>query len=124
MGKITSPESCQYWHKININAVENRLTGVCLITAKFALVVVEGCQKSQERYSKLMLRRIKWEMKSTECVYPNDSVKITQCELVWNGLRQGRNFERFKTWKNLSSIQAYKILRSHGVEYYWDLVSK
>lgn len=46
--------------KVSVNAEENRLTGCCLISSPFSLVVVEGCSKSIRRYKKLMLRRIKW----------------------------------------------------------------
>merc|ERR1712217_948476 len=49
-------------YKININAFENHLSGVCLITDKIAIVIVEGCCKSQYRYYKLMTRRINWNL--------------------------------------------------------------
>jgi U4/U6 small nuclear ribonucleoprotein PRP3 len=37
------------------------MTGCAVITDDMALVVVEGGQKAQKRYNKLMLRRINWD---------------------------------------------------------------
>ena len=58
--KIASLANGQQRYKININATQNGLTGVCIMHPKFCLVIVEGGEHSVNNYKKLMLRRIDW----------------------------------------------------------------
>ncbi len=58
--KIASLANGQHRYKININATQNGLTGVCIMHPKFCLVIVEGGEHSINNYKKLMLRRIDW----------------------------------------------------------------
>ena len=46
--------------QVDVNARENRLSGVSVEHSPFALVVVEGGVKGMKRYKKLMLHRIDW----------------------------------------------------------------
>ena len=50
----------QKLYKIDINAQQNHLTGICILTEKCNLVVVEGGPKAQKRYRKLLTQRIDW----------------------------------------------------------------
>ncbi|KAK4119972.1 PRP3-domain-containing protein [Parathielavia appendiculata] len=58
--KIGSLANGQHRYKININATQNGLSGVCIMHPKFSLVIVEGGEHSVNNYKKLMLRRIDW----------------------------------------------------------------
>ncbi|KAL2127036.1 hypothetical protein VTI74DRAFT_11439 [Chaetomium olivicolor] len=58
--KIGSLANGQHRYKININATQNGLSGVCIMHPKFSLVIVEGGEHSINNYKKLMLRRIDW----------------------------------------------------------------
>jgi U4/U6 small nuclear ribonucleoprotein PRP3 len=58
--KIGSLANGQHRYKININATQNSLSGVCIMHPKFNLVIVEGGEHSVNNYKKLMLRRIDW----------------------------------------------------------------
>ncbi|KAK4144125.1 pre-mRNA processing factor 3-domain-containing protein [Dichotomopilus funicola] len=58
--KIGSLVNGQHRYKININATQNGLSGVCIMHPKFNLVIVEGGEHSINNYKKLMLRRIDW----------------------------------------------------------------
>jgi U4/U6 small nuclear ribonucleoprotein PRP3 len=58
--KIGSLANGQHRYKININATQNGLSGVCIMHPKFNLVIVEGGEHSVNNYKKLMLRRIDW----------------------------------------------------------------
>ncbi|KAK4040573.1 pre-mRNA processing factor 3-domain-containing protein [Parachaetomium inaequale] len=58
--KIGSLANGQHRYKININATQNGLTGVCIMHPKFSLVIVEGGEHSVNNYKKLLLRRIDW----------------------------------------------------------------
>ncbi|KAL2197272.1 pre-mRNA processing factor 3-domain-containing protein [Corynascus similis CBS 632.67] len=66
--KIGSLANGQHRYKININATQNGLSGVCIMHPKFSLVIVEGGEHSINTYKKLMLRRIDW----TESLPPRD----------------------------------------------------
>ncbi|KAK1761155.1 pre-mRNA processing factor 3-domain-containing protein [Echria macrotheca] len=58
--KIGSLANGQHRYKININATQNGLCGVCIMHPRFCLVIVEGGEHSINNYKKLMLRRIDW----------------------------------------------------------------
>lgn len=72
--------ACVSVAQVDINATENRFTGVALITPELTVVVVEGCNKSHTRYEKLMLRRIDWSLR------PEDAPPLEEpnhCYQVW-----------------------------------------
>jgi U4/U6 small nuclear ribonucleoprotein PRP3 len=71
--KIGSLANGQHRYKININATQNGLTGVCIMHPKFSLVIVEGGEHSVNNYKKLLLRRIKW----TESLPPREKDAAT-----------------------------------------------
>jgi len=58
--KIDSLVNGQHRFKINKNAMQNALTGVCIMNPRFSLVIVEGGEHSINSYKKLMTRRINW----------------------------------------------------------------
>ncbi|KAK3304482.1 pre-mRNA processing factor 3-domain-containing protein [Chaetomium strumarium] len=58
--KIGSLANGQHRYKININATQWGLTGVCIMHPRFNVVVVEGGEHSIKNYKKLMLHRIDW----------------------------------------------------------------
>lgn len=108
-------------YKIDVNATENRLTGVCLQTEAMTLVVVEGCSKSQNRYHKLMTRRINWALAKEGDEDVVDESAGNQCHLVWQGTAKMPAFERFRTTKDISELEAKRILQQHNVMHYWEL---
>jgi U4/U6 small nuclear ribonucleoprotein PRP3 len=58
--KIGSLANGQHRYKININATQWGLTGVCIMHPRFNVVIVEGGEHSTKNYKKLMLHRIDW----------------------------------------------------------------
>ncbi|KAK5660824.1 hypothetical protein OQA88_12194 [Cercophora sp. LCS_1] len=58
--KINSLANGQHRYKINVNATQNALCGVCIMNPKFSLLLVEGGEHSINNYKKLMTRRIDW----------------------------------------------------------------
>ncbi|KAF3615382.1 hypothetical protein FXO38_33203 [Capsicum annuum] len=42
--------------KVDVNAQQNRMTGIAVISGDMSVVAVEGCKKSIKRYGTLMLR--------------------------------------------------------------------
>lgn len=106
----------QHKFKVRKNAEQLYLTGVCLYTPRFALVVVEGAAKHIKQYKKLMLSRIDW----TEDVVPyavadadpdappasgagqdgqpEEPVNMAEneCVMVWEGEHRDRLFNHFR----------------------------
>ena len=92
--------------KVDINAQENHLTGVGLITDDFSVIVVEGTSKAVRRYDKLMMRRIDWNASLNE----HDDMEVDEhtknkCTRVWKGTSTTHALKRF-TFETLSSEAA------------------
>ncbi|GMH37612.1 hypothetical protein BSKO_05485 [Bryopsis sp. KO-2023] len=131
--KVLDLSNMQFKYKVTINAEENRMTGVCLITDAFSLVVVEGCPKSIKRYKKLMLRRIKWkksedqeeeEAEGKNAAGNSAGVKAktsNACYLVWEGLLKKPFFSDFQTQEIAGENAAKRFLEKCHVKNYWDL---
>ncbi|SBT80622.1 U4/U6 small nuclear ribonucleoprotein PRP3, putative [Plasmodium malariae] len=57
---ITNLSNKKHIFKIDINAQQLHLTGVCVMTVLYNFIIVEGKHISIERYKRLIFRRIKW----------------------------------------------------------------
>uniref|UniRef100_A0A8C9GYR2 Uncharacterized protein n=1 Tax=Piliocolobus tephrosceles TaxID=591936 RepID=A0A8C9GYR2_9PRIM len=57
---ITNLSNKKHIFKINMNAIQLHLTGVCVMTVLFNFIIVEGKHVAIERYKRLLFRRIKW----------------------------------------------------------------
>ncbi|KYN96895.1 putative U4/U6 small nuclear ribonucleoprotein PRP3 [Plasmodium gaboni] len=57
---ITNLSNKKHIFKIDINAQQLHLTGVCFMTVLYNFIIVEGKHVSIERYKRLIFRRIKW----------------------------------------------------------------
>lgn len=66
--------------KVDKNAQQLYLTGCCIITPHFTLVVVEGGSKSLRRYKKLMMRRIRWNEELQEDEDRDEEIKSEEEE--------------------------------------------
>ncbi|CAD7695809.1 unnamed protein product [Ostreobium quekettii] len=114
--------------KVEVNAVQNRLTGCCVIGDAFALVIVEGCRKSIRRYRKLMLERVQWDKAEDAEVLGEADLEVqeseargTGCFLLFDGFIKERNFEQFKVEQFKSGLAAKKYLNEMKVGHYWDI---
>ncbi|GAW83301.1 U4/U6 small nuclear ribonucleoprotein PRP3 [Plasmodium gonderi] len=65
---ITNLSNKKHIFKIDINAQQLHLTGVCFMSVLYNFIIVEGKHISIERYKRLIFRRIKWN----EDEYDND----------------------------------------------------
>jgi U4/U6 small nuclear ribonucleoprotein PRP3 len=107
--------------KVDINAQENHLTGVGLITDDFSVIVVEGTSKAVRRYDKLMMRRIDWNASLNE----HDDMEVDEhtknkCTRVWKGTSTTHALKRF-TFETLSSeAAARRYLTEVKLEHLWD----
>ncbi|KAM4690339.1 U4/U6 small nuclear ribonucleoprotein Prp3 [Rhinophrynus dorsalis] len=114
--------------KIEANAGQLYLTGVVVLHKDVNVVVVEGGPKSQKKFKRLMLNRIKWDEQTTntkghdddesdeECIKKNN-----KCTLVWEGTTKERSFGDMKFKQCPTENMAREHFKKHGAEHYWDL---
>jgi U4/U6 small nuclear ribonucleoprotein PRP3 len=126
--KVNSVADPRLRFKVDINAQQNYLTGCCVTSPSFSLIVVEGGPKAIRKYKKLMMRRVNWNIKpeGQEDDDDEDDPKAgpNNCHIVWEGevLRPTfRNF-RFEAYPNEAA--ARKWLQDSGVAHYWDMAEK
>lgn len=112
-------------YKININAQQYNLTGVCILYTHMNLVVVEGGPKGIKAYKKLMLRRIKWSDSSDNEDKDTDDRESglknsVECALVWEGVVTCNSFKYFKTKSFPTDLSCRQFLEELNVAHYWD----
>lgn len=117
----------QHQYKVDVNAQENRLSGVMLISDDMSVVIVEGGTKSNKRYQKLMQHRINWNQalqdKEDDDDMGEERARDNKCSLVWQGSVAKPAFERFAVHKTRTEAAARKYLEDAGVAHYWDLAT-
>lgn len=105
--------------KVETNAKQLFMTGVCILFRDCCVVVVEGGPKQQKKYKRVMLHRIKWE---EDLVKNADGNEVpNSCGLVWEGTAQRRHFGEFKYKSFPMEKSAREFFQKHHVEHYWDL---
>ncbi|XP_018415403.1 PREDICTED: U4/U6 small nuclear ribonucleoprotein Prp3 isoform X2 [Nanorana parkeri] len=114
--------------KIEANANQLYLTGVVVLHKDVNVVVVEGGPKSQKKFKRLMLSRIKWDEQTTNSKADDDDEsdeeavkKANKCSLVWEGTAKDRSFGDIKFKQCPTENMAREHFKKHGAEHYWDL---
>uniref|UniRef100_A0A4W4FHR2 U4/U6 small nuclear ribonucleoprotein Prp3 n=1 Tax=Electrophorus electricus TaxID=8005 RepID=A0A4W4FHR2_ELEEL len=108
--------------KVEANASQLYLTGTVVLHKDVNIVVVEGGPKSQKKFKKLMLHRIKWEEPSSKREGSDDEgSKNNKCTLVWEGTAKERSFGEVKFKQCPTENMAREHFKKHGTEHYWDL---
>uniref|UniRef100_A0A3Q2ZDV0 U4/U6 small nuclear ribonucleoprotein Prp3 n=1 Tax=Kryptolebias marmoratus TaxID=37003 RepID=A0A3Q2ZDV0_KRYMA len=108
--------------KVEANANQLYLTGTVVLHKDVNLVVVEGGPKSQKKFKKLMLHRIKWEEHNSKRDDGDDDAKRNnKCWLIWEGTAKERSFGEMKFKQCPTENMAREHFRKHGTEHYWDL---
>ncbi|KAJ9157585.1 PRP3-domain-containing protein [Pleurostoma richardsiae] len=136
--KVNSLVNPQHRFKIDMNAKQDALTGVCIMTPSFNLVVVEGGEHSIKHYKKLMLNRIDW----TENVAPRKdersqalkdwlksesedgqlkSLATNKCQLIFEGDIKVRAFRHWRTITCETDADARDALSRAKMESFWNL---
>lgn len=133
--KIGSLANGQHRFKVQKNAEQLALTGICIMHPKFNLVIVEGGQWSITKYKKLMCTRIDW----TENVAPRDSKQGQQrewlvaeddkgalkdltsnyCKLVFEGEVKSRVFKRWTSKVAETDAEARDFLARSKMDNFW-----
>uniref|UniRef100_A0AAR2KB29 U4/U6 small nuclear ribonucleoprotein Prp3 n=1 Tax=Pygocentrus nattereri TaxID=42514 RepID=A0AAR2KB29_PYGNA len=107
--------------KVEANARQLYLTGTVVLHKDVNIVVVEGGPKSQKKFKKLMLSRIKWDEPSSKREDEEGSKKHNKCTLVWEGTAKERSFGDMKFKQCPTENMAREHFKKHGTEHYWDL---
>jgi U4/U6 small nuclear ribonucleoprotein PRP3 len=129
--RIESLANGRHRFKINKNAEQYGLTGICIFSPKFNLVIVEGGPWSIDKYKKLMIQRIDW----TENLEPLESTpgeeqpsygadivpEQNKCTLVWEGELKQRGFKKFSSERCPTEAMSKDRLERGKMEFMWTL---
>ncbi|XP_041844440.1 U4/U6 small nuclear ribonucleoprotein Prp3 [Melanotaenia boesemani] len=110
--------------KVEANASQLYLTGTVVLHKDVNLVVVEGGPKSQKKFKRLMMHRIKWEEHNSKRDDPDgddDTKRNNKCWLIWDGTAKERSFGEIKFKQCPTESMAREHFKKHGTEHYWDL---
>jgi U4/U6 small nuclear ribonucleoprotein PRP3 len=120
--RINELQDGRHLYKIDVNAVENHLTGVCVTTTVGCnVVVVEGDSKGIRRFNRLMLHRIDWNpLLNVDAGDDEMFEEPNKCSLVWKGTVTKAAFSGFSTHKFVAEQEAREFLLQRGVVPYWD----
>lgn len=120
--KVESLDNTQNLFKVDINAKQCNLVGICLRNPRFNLVIVEGGGKSIRFYKKLMISRINWlDSDSLASLSHNNSKDFEHqgCRLVWEGELNYLTFKKWSVMYSNNDEEALNILHKFGLENYW-----
>uniref|UniRef100_A0AAQ5Z160 U4/U6 small nuclear ribonucleoprotein Prp3 n=1 Tax=Amphiprion ocellaris TaxID=80972 RepID=A0AAQ5Z160_AMPOC len=110
--------------KVEANANQLYLTGTVVLHKDVNLVVVEGGPKSQKKFKRLMMHRIKWEEHNSKRDDPDgddDTKRNNRCWLIWEGTAKERSFGEMKFKQCPTESMAREHFKKHATEHYWDL---
>ncbi|KAM9851741.1 U4/U6 small nuclear ribonucleoprotein Prp3 [Aulostomus maculatus] len=110
--------------KVEANANQLYLTGTVVLHKDVNLVVVEGGPKSQKKFKRLMMHRIKWEEHNSKRDDPDgddDTRRNNKCWLIWEGTAKERCYGDIKFKQCPTESMAREHFKKHNTEHYWDL---
>lgn len=109
--------------KVEANANQLYLTGTVALHKDSNIVVVEGGPKSQKKFKRLMMHRIKWEEPSSkrDDRDDDDTKRNNKCWLIWEGTAKDRSFGEIKFKQCPTESMAREHFKKHRTEHYWDL---
>ncbi|CAN9513628.1 unnamed protein product [Ophioblennius macclurei] len=110
--------------KVEANANQLYLTGTVVLHKDVNLIVVEGGPKSQKKFKRLMMHRVKWEEHNSKRDDPDgddDTKRNNKCWLVWEGTAKERSYGEMKFKQCPTENMAREHFKKHGTEHYWDL---
>lgn len=135
--KIDNLANGSHRYKININADQMALTGICVMHPRFNLVIVEGGEHSIKKYRKLMMQRIDWTensptrrkegkaeelqdwLKAEDEKGELKDLKLNKCVLVFEGETKSRAFRAFKNKPCETDSAAREALQRAKMENFW-----
>jgi U4/U6 small nuclear ribonucleoprotein PRP3 len=137
--KIDTLANGQHRYKINVNAEQHALTGICIMHPKLNLVIVEGGRHSIAQYKKLMLNRTDWTenapsrdredrntalrlwLKAENEQGELKDLSLNKCELLFEGEVKARGFKKWGSRVVESDADARDILARAKLDNFWSL---
>jgi len=130
IGRLVSPKSK---YKVDVNAKEWELVGVCLSEADgMSVVVVEGGRRAVTKYKKLMLRRIKWTENErpkrrvdsasgddADAEKPLEDLSGNKCVLLWEGELAEYHFRKWSMYQVENDQGALETMARFHLQNYW-----
>lgn len=108
--------------KVETNAKQLFMTGICILFRDCNIVVVEGGPKQQKKYRRLMMHRIKWEEDICKALPDDvDKEQPNSCKLVWEGKMPKRSFGEMKIRPFPMEKPIRELFQKHHCEHFWDL---
>ena len=130
--KVKSLDNPLHQFKIDVNAKQDNLFGICLKNPEFNIIIVEGGEKSINHYKKLLMHRINWKDRGAS----NDAGRETElisgrtstthdsegeCSIIWEGQLPQLNFQKWSFMYSRNDEEAISVLKKFGLENYWRL---
>jgi len=113
--RIRSLKDASKKFKIEMNSKQLYMTGVTILNPDCSVVIVEGGPKSQRKFKRLMVNRIKWEEDTIEYEDGN------YCHLVWEGETPEAFFDTMIFKLCTTEALAREFFKERKCEHYWDL---
>lgn len=114
--------------KICINAEQFNLSGVLLINSLCSMVLVEGGPNGIRKYSRLLMERMDWNLRSSKdmerSTIEGKELPLLQnqkCGLLWQGCDRKRLYSGFRHHICLNEDSAVKYLAEKGLGNFWKL---
>jgi U4/U6 small nuclear ribonucleoprotein PRP3 len=108
--KVVDLSNPSHKFKVEMNAKQNYLTGICVLNSGCNLVIVEGGPKGVQRYKNLMLRRIEWS---------NEDSPENRCHLLWEGQVAEPCFSSFDIFTYTTEEKVKQALGASFL-HFWD----
>lgn len=120
-------------YKIDMNAKQLKLTGLCLtLNDKNSLIIVEGGNKSVEKYKHLLMNRINWEIneaprKKGGDTNNDDNITLedlsgNSCDIVWEGEIMENKFFKWTCYTFQQNVEIKQFLEKYHMDNYWQQV--
>eukprot|EP00002_Diphylleia_rotans_P032372 TRINITY_DN6794_c0_g1_i2.p1 TRINITY_DN6794_c0_g1~~TRINITY_DN6794_c0_g1_i2.p1 ORF type:complete len:666 (-),score=204.03 TRINITY_DN6794_c0_g1_i2:163-2160(-) len=128
--RVDDLSNYKFRSKIELNARKFLLNGAMVVADEFSMVVVEGGQKSNRRFSGVMLRRIKWDSNDDDAEddeqdddeqHTGGSQTKNKCVLVWQGVSKKPFFKKFQFHKCQNLEEARQIFKEHNCENFYTM---
>ncbi|VEU19916.1 DEKNAAC100515 [Brettanomyces naardenensis] len=126
--KINRLVNPKHLYKVDINAKEFKLTGLCInLEGGMSLVIAEGGHRALKKYKRLLLRRIKWQenevpkraIESDAPVQPLEDLSTNSCGLIWEGELPKQHFLKWTIYDFNDEGDIVNLLSRYRLENYW-----
>lgn len=137
--KINSLANGQHRYKIDMNAKQMNLTGICIMHPKQNLVIAEGGEHSIRTYKKLVCNRIDWAQNAPSRDKDDRSealnkwlraedekgelkdISFNKCQLIFEGDINTRGFRKWGTKVCETDAEARDALSRAKMDNFWNL---